>query len=139
MYKCPKCWRATIEKVDICPRCRTNISNYDTKILDKLNNEEKFNNQSETDRLNDLIDNLRKKGKQAVASRDNWKMRAEAAEKKLKETVQSNDKKFKQVKMIFSKMYHPDSLTGEKYEKLIKQEVFKEFWQEIINIEKNNT
>ena len=94
---------------------------------------------SEIERLNEIIIDLRQKGKQAVASRDSWKRRAEIAERKQNKQPQNKDNKFKQVKKMFSKMYHPDSLTGDKFEKLIKQEIFKEFWQVIENIEKNST
>ena len=88
--------------------------------------------------LNHIISDLRLKGKQAVASRDKWKKRAEIAEIKLSRKSSDNDTKFKQVKKTFSKMYHPDSLAGDRFEKLIKQEIFKEFWQAIEDIEKNN-
>ena len=96
------------------------------------------NKNSEIERLNEIIIDLRQKGKQAVASRDKWRRRVEIAEREQNEQPQTNEKKFKQVKKMFSKMYHPDSLTGDKFEKLIKQEIFKEFWQVIESIEKNN-
>ncbi len=93
---------------------------------------------TEIARLNNIIHDLKQKGKQAVASRDKWRRRAEVSEKLQQEKKRSNDKKFKKVKIMFSKMYHPDSLSGEKFEKIIKQEIFKEFWQVIESIEKNN-
>lgn len=104
----------------------------------------KENEESEIKRLNKIITDLRQKGKQAVASRDEWRRRAEIAEAGIAEREQNQqsenkENNFKQVKKMFSKMYHPDSLTGDKFEKLIKQEIFKEFWQVIESIEKDNT
>ena len=88
-------------------------------------------------KLNKIIDDLRQKGKKAVASRDKWKKRAEIAESKLQEgRASANNNKFKRVKISFSKMYHPDNIPGNEFEKLIKQEIFKEFWQVIENIDK---
>lgn len=100
------------------------------------------NNNSETseiEKLNGIIKDLKQKGKQAVASRDEWKRRAEIAESKQNEHFSNYDRKFKQVKKMFSKMYHPDSITGDKFEKLVKQEIFKEFWQIIEEIDKSIT
>jgi transcription initiation factor TFIIIB Brf1 subunit/transcription initiation factor TFIIB len=110
------------------------------RYFDSKDNQESNSEKAEAEisRLNEIIIDLRQKGKQAVASRDRWKERAELAERKQNESSQNNDYKFMQVKKMFSKMYHPDSLTGDRFEKLIKQEIFKEFWQIIENIEKNN-
>ena len=49
----------------------------------------------------------------------------------------TNNNKFKKVKISFLKMYHPDSVSGDRFEKLIKQEIFKEFWQSIEDIERD--
>ncbi len=106
----------------------------------KINKNEKLNShQDEIEELYRIITDLRHKGKKAVASRDKWKKRAFVAEKQLSKNSGSNDVKFKQVKKSFSKTYHPDSLRGDKFEKMIKQEIFKEFWQIIESIEKNQT
>jgi hypothetical protein len=90
----------------------------------------------------DIIDDLREKGKKAVASRDKWRNRAEIAESRVNElenkllSKNSNtDAKFKKIKNKFSMMYHPDRISGSNFEKLVKQELFKEFWQEIEKIE----
>ena len=89
---------------------------------------------SEFERLNNIIQDLTQKEKQAIASRDEWRKRAELAEIQLQNKTYNSEKKFKKVKNSFSKMYHPDSLTGDRFEKLIKQEIFKEFWQVIEDI-----
>ncbi|MCP3941886.1 MAG: hypothetical protein GY710_10435 [Desulfobacteraceae bacterium] len=88
-------------------------------------------------KLNQIIDDLRQKGKKAVASRDKWKKRTKVAESKLHESnTLNNNNKFKRLKISFLKMYHPDNISGDRFEKLIKQEIFKEFWQVIEKIEK---
>ena len=92
----------------------------------------------EISKLNAIISDLKTKGRQVVASRDKWKERAEVAEVNLKNNG-CTDIKFKKVKKSFSKMYHPDCLSDNGFEKLIKQEIFKEFWQVIESIEKNET
>lgn len=103
---------------------------------DKKNDYCKNNYEFEITNLKQIIDDLRQKGKKAVRSRDNWKKRAEIAESKLEEDHgSSNNNKFKKVKINFSKMYHPDNIPGNGFEKLIKQEIFKEFWQVIEKIE----
>ncbi|AQV01287.1 hypothetical protein [Desulfococcus multivorans] len=115
---------------------------------ENCNFENKISKQQPTiDQLNEMIEELRHKGKQAVASRDNWKQKAEKAERKVKELENKvsklelqktdTDSKFKRLKNKFALMYHPDKIMGEKYEKMIKQEFFKEFWQEIEIIERS--
>ena len=120
---------------------RRNAYSYsdDTRQKSQKVDTKKENKNFEIERLNEIITDLRQKGKQAVASRDKWRRRAEIAEREQNQQPQNKEYKFKQVKKMFSKMYHPDSLTGDRFEKLIKQEIFKEFWQVIESIEKNNT
>ena len=113
-------------------------SDYTRQKPQKVDTKRK-NKNPEIERLNEIIIDLRQKGKQAVASRDKWRRRAEIAESEQNRRSQNQDRKFKQVKKMFSKMYHPDSLSGDRFEKLIKQEIFKDFWQIIEGIEKNNT
>ena len=43
---------------------------------------------------------------------------------------------FVEVKRAFAKKYHPNSMTCSGMEKLIRSEIFKEFWGEIERIEK---
>ena len=114
----------------------TYSSNYHFK--DKKTAINSNDDKAEIDRLNEIIFTLKQNIEQAAASRDEWRKRAESAETNKNKQPQNNDIKFKQVKKVFSKMYHPDTLTGDKFEKLIKQEIFKEFWQVIESIEKND-
>ena len=47
----------------------------------------------------------------------------------------SEDGRFQQVRRKFAQMYHPDNSTGDGIEKLIRSEIFKEFWKELEAIE----
>ena len=98
-------------------------------------------------RIEDLkktIADLRSSKREIAEHSKVWKIRAREAEIKVKELERKisrlgtrpaeNDSKFKKIKSRFAIMYHPDKFTGE--EKLKKQEVFKEFWEEIEKIEK---
>ena len=124
------------------------IQKYGSKSNKKNNFEHKNinkNSNRKDTRINDekdIIEDLRAKGKNAVASRDKWRKRAEIAESrvielenKLLSKSSNNDAKFKKFKNKFSMMYHPDRISGSNLEKLVKQEIFKEFWQEIEKIE----
>jgi len=46
-----------------------------------------------------------------------------------------SDAKFRRAKSAFARLYHPDRLTGEGPETIIRTEVFKEFWDELQRIE----
>lgn len=47
----------------------------------------------------------------------------------------ATDKKFRQAKSTFARMYHPDSLRGDPAETRIRTEMFKEYWDELQRIE----
>jgi hypothetical protein len=103
------------------------------------------NSKAELNNSDQIIADLRVKGKKAVTSRDKWKRKAHEAEMKIKKLENiilesqptGTNSKFKMVKNKFSQMYHPDKINGDRFEKMIKQEIFKEFWQEIKIIEDN--
>jgi hypothetical protein len=46
------------------------------------------------------------------------------------------DEKFKKARREFSKMYHPDTIQKEGFEKMIRAEIYKEFWQVLTDIDK---
>ncbi len=133
------------EKPSICTRCGYGSAKF--KYKTKLDSREKDCNPCESkDELtgsDKIIEELRRKGKKAIASRDKWKKEAEDAQAKItalekkisKLSTNNSDSKFKKVKHTFSQMYHPDKIVGDKFEKMIKQEIFKEFWQEIKKID----
>jgi hypothetical protein len=87
-----------------------------------------------------LRDNLESSTRQAAEAR----MRAAAAEAKLSKMKQKaggppprdeapagkgGDKKFTRAKRAFSKMYHPDRIQADGFEKMIRTEFYKEFYQ----------
>lgn len=139
-YTCPKCGLEGYSA--FCYKCgHQTIKDEDSSYYKNARNGDRgsLNFQKEIEKLNNTIVDLRRKGKKAVASRDGWKRRAEDAEykiHKLENGFTNNDSKFQKIKTKFAKMYHPDNIVGNKYEKLIKQEIFKEFWEEIENIDK---
>lgn len=147
MHTCPNCYRLTKEKPSICSRCGYGKSKYkyEKKPYVKKTDNTTISPKTELNSSDTILADLRIKGKKAVASRDKWKRTAEDAETKIKalenkilklQTTGSNSK-FKMVKNKFSQMYHPDKIMGDRFEKMIKQEIFKEFWQEIKIIEDN--
>jgi hypothetical protein len=48
------------------------------------------------------------------------------------------DVKFSKVKQAFAKKYHPNNNHSEGIDKLVREEIFKEFWEEINNIENDD-
>ena len=71
--------------------------------------------------------------------RAGWKARALAAEQQLLEAKSSNndgrqtvtDLRYGSLKRYFAKRFHPDYAPGEGIEKLVRNEIFKEIWNEI--------
>ena len=45
------------------------------------------------------------------------------------------DIKFSHVKRVFAQRYHPDNIQSDGIDKLVREEFFKEFWEEIKKIE----
>ena len=45
------------------------------------------------------------------------------------------DRKFRQAKSTFARLYHPDRLQGDTAETQMRTEMFKEFWKELQRIE----
>lgn len=86
---------------------------------------------------------LREAGKRAVAQRDHWELQAKALERQLievKNQSQNKDYKFEQAKRVFAKLYHPNSLAGlSPLEKIMRGEIFKEFWAELERIERGDS
>ena len=139
MYTCPKCYKLFRDKIGICSKCGFDCSNYETKVREKAASRKGDGGKAEIKRLKEIIQDLKQRERLALASRDKWKRRAVIAETRQNDLSQASDRKFKKAKRIFSKMYHPDSATGDRFEKLIKQEIFKEYWQVIQKIEDDNT
>jgi len=142
---CPDCGNAKFHQSSKLPDKKTEAvaSENDESLFGKASNKEQpnpaDNHNYEIQQLNNIINELRASGKKAIVSRDKWRERAEIAEAKLIQSQgMSEDLRFKKIKLMFSKMYHPDCIAGDRFEKMIKQEIFKEFWQVIESIEKND-
>lgn len=69
--------------------------------------------------------------------------RASAAEQQLRRAEQrpaaaapsGGDRRFTDAKRAFARLYHPNSSTGTGIEKVVRAEIFKEFWAELERIE----
>jgi chromosome segregation ATPase len=89
------------------------------------------------------IKRLRSAGRRAVAQRDQWEARAKELEGQLAnlrpKNAENDNHKFAQTKRIFAKLYHPNALVGlSPLEKVIRGELFKEFWAELERIEREH-
>lgn len=51
----------------------------------------------------------------------------------------SPDWKFREVKAAFARLYHPDRTTQAGIERIVREQVFKEFWREIERIDRKNS
>jgi len=49
--------------------------------------------------------------------------------------IKITEKKFSKVKRSFAQKYHPNNVNSEGIDRLVREEIFKEFWEEIRNIE----
>ncbi len=95
----------------------------------------------EVARLNALILELRAKGKRVVADRDHWQSRAKSVESEIEilrnqRPASTPDDRFAQAKRAFAKLYHPNNANASGMEKIVRAEVFKEFWNELERIER---
>ena len=89
------------------------------------------------------INRLRNAGKRAVAQSDQWEARAKELEGQLTnrrpKNAEDDNHKFAQTKRIFAKLYHPNALVGlSPLEKMVRGELFKEFWKELERIEREH-
>lgn len=142
---CPICDEVNWSYISVCAECghvfsenHNGDSQYETKIK---NNSYEEDNEILIENLKKTITELRSKGKKAVALKDYWKERAKSFEKKLETMDQSNgntSSKYSKIKNKFANMFHPDKIQGNNYEKIIKQEIFKEFWKEFEKLDKED-
>ena len=49
-----------------------------------------------------------------------------------------HDLKFKQARVAFARLYHPDRHQGDPDEKRLRAELFKEFWEELERIDRRS-
>jgi chromosome segregation ATPase len=96
---------------------------------------------AELEAANQTITRLRSAGRRAVGQRDQWEARAMELERQLANVRPKNaeNDKFVQTKRLFARLYHPNALTGlSPLEKMIRGELFKEFWEELERIEREH-
>jgi hypothetical protein len=95
--------------------------------------------EAQLEQAKQTIARLRENGKKAVAQRDRWEALAKALEKEVGDLRSQNgksDRKFEEAKRAFAKLYHPDaSASRSPLERMVRGEIFKEFWAELECIE----
>jgi predicted nucleic acid-binding Zn-ribbon protein len=69
------------------------------------------------------------------AERDALRRRIEALESELG-AKSDGDHKFQRAKNAFARLYHPNNHASEGFERTVRQEVFKEFWAKLEEIDK---
>jgi DNA anti-recombination protein RmuC len=94
----------------------------------------------ENDTLRSRVADLSQKGKQVVAERDQWEAEAKRLKQELdlpirKSPSAAGDQRFAQAKREFARLYHPNALTGSSFERTVRGEIFKEFWEVLQRIE----
>jgi hypothetical protein len=98
--------------------------------------------EAELEKAKQTITRLRDTGKRAVAQRDHWEAIAKRLEQELADlqrSPQRSDRKFEEAKRAFAKLYHPNaSVSLGPLEKMVRSEIFKEFWAELERIESQN-
>jgi hypothetical protein len=87
------------------------------------------------------IERLRVLSTTTVQQRDSWKVRALMAETQLLETTAKtsnnggrqnvSDVRYASLKRYLAKRFHPDYAPGQGIEKIVRNEIFKEIWNEI--------
>ncbi len=91
--------------------------------------------------LENTVATLRSKGKLAVADRDKWEAAARQRESEIAELRSAgfslNRDKFRLAKALISRTLHPDNAqSGGDVTRMIRAEIFKEIWPEIVKIDR---
>ena len=105
-------------------------------------------------RLEEINEELREKGRQAVAQRDQWEQRAKELEKEVararaaprgvragaafgqKSQQDLANQKIKKAKIAFAKLCHPNNTRHTGVDAAIRSDIFKEFWDQLEKIER---
>ena len=87
------------------------------------------------------IERLRVRSSTSDQQRESWKVRALMAEAQLLEATAKtsnnggsqkvNDLRYASLKRYLAKRFHPDYAPGQGIEKIVRNEIFKEIWNEI--------
>jgi hypothetical protein len=90
-------------------------------------------------RLEARIAQLQTTRAEVVEQREHWKRRATRAEEKLNtgDAAGSDgiDVRYPALRRFLAKRFHPDQAPGDGTEKIIRNEIFKEIWVEIVRID----
>jgi hypothetical protein len=89
------------------------------------------------------VQKLRASLRETYEERENWKRRALMAETKVVEAAASprsgqvvSDLKYATLKRWLAKQFHPDCAPGNGFEKVVRNEIFKEIWSEIERLDR---
>lgn len=85
--------------------------------------------------LRERLNDCQEKGRLALQQRDQAREELEKI-RKGKDSTRSSDTKFKAAKVAFARLYHPDNIRVDGIDKIVRTEIFKEFWRELEAIEK---
>jgi hypothetical protein len=87
------------------------------------------------------VERLRVRSTRIDQQRESWKVRALMAEAQLRETTATTSKdggrqnvsdlRYASLKRYLAKRFHPDYAPGQGIEKIVRNEIFKEIWNEI--------
>jgi hypothetical protein len=94
----------------------------------------------ENEKLRSRVAELLLNGDQVAAERDRWEAEAKRLQEELnlaprKSPSAAGDRRFAQAKREFARLYHPNGLTGSSFERTVRGEIFKEFWEVLQRIE----
>jgi len=68
--------------------------------------------------------------------RESWKVRALVTEAELLEATANSDVRYASLKRYLAKRFHPDHAPGQGIEKIVRNEIFKEIWDEIDRLDR---
>ena len=91
--------------------------------------------------LRDKLERLERKLESAERDRDLWRYNAQLAEEQLAALLGrasgESDDRFVRAKRAFAHLYHPDLVEAGDLERLIRGEIFREFWTVLEEIERS--
>ena len=91
--------------------------------------------------LRDKAERLERKLESAERDRDLWRYNAQLAEEQLAALLArgsgESDHRFARAKRAFAQLYHPDLIEAGGLERLVRTEIFKEFWTILEEIDRD--
>lgn len=106
----------------------------------------------EIDRLNAEISRIKEAGRKIIRQRDEARKELMSAQaeiftirQKLRSSVVSDmrapsegEDRFRQAKRAFAQKFHPDKCQATGFDRIVREQVFKEFWADLESIEKRD-